>query len=183
MCDSDTLADLIGTPVIATYADLITSAALRETLENEFPDSRIIYGARGAGDPGGIASWVDYENGDYTQAQLRSEVAGLNDNHADYPTVYSDLSNVPAVKDACDGLTYYHWIAWWGHIDVPAYPDAAIQFASAGTLGAHLDLSLIRDDNWNPGPQNAPWLAPVVTALRTTISDLNQVTASLAHHV
>lgn len=183
MCDSDNLNDLIGTPVIATYADLVQQNSVYTDLLHRFPDSELIFGLRGEADPLGLASWVDYENSDYTPAQLRNIVAGMNDRKVPYPTVYSDLSNVPAVKDACDGLSYFHWIAWWGHIQVPAYPDAVVQFASAGSLGAHLDLSLISNDKWMPGYETPPWLAGITDTLGQQIDALRQTENSIRHHL
>lgn len=182
MCDSDTLADLIGTPVIATYADLVTTPAMKDTLQNEFPDSVIIYGARGAGDPLGIASWIDYENGDYTASQLRSELAGFLDRQVPYPTVYSDLSNHQVVEATLSGMGHYNWLAWWGHIEIPAYPDATVQFASAGTLGAHLDLSLIHNDRWNPSNGNPSWLSGVIGSLDTAGREITSALSTLQLH-
>lgn len=182
MCDSDNLSDLIDTPLIATYADLIRDNSDYADLESRFPESRLLFIDRAEGDPLGIASIADFESGTFTPAQLRSWLAASHDLHKPYPTIYSDLDNVPAVKAAVGDLAYWHWIAWYGHVVVPAYPYAVVQAFNGAATGLHLDLSVVHNDAWHPTGATAGWLSPVISELNQAGSKLTTAIGSLMHH-
>lgn len=182
MCDSDSLSDLIDTPLIATYADLIRDTNDYADLESRFPASKLLFIDRAEGDPMGIASIADFESGAMTATQLRSWVATKDSQGTPYVTVYSDLDNVPAVKAALGDLDYWHWIAWYGHVVVPQYPVAAVQAFNAAATGLHLDLSVIHADGWNPTGANTGWLSPVIAELNRAGTSLTTAIGSLMHH-
>lgn len=158
MCDSENLAALLPTPVIATYSDLITSEAMRDDLQGHFPNSDIVLGDRGLGDPTGRSSWADCERWAMTPDDLpawhdRQQAADVAD-----LTVYASYNRYARVDAVMAGRDFYRWVAFWGHLEVPRYPWAIIQFADSGMIGADVDLSYIANPQWRARP--APVVAP-----------------------
>lgn len=182
MCDSDDLGSLIDTPLIATYADLIRDTNDYADLEARFPQSKLLFIDRAEGDPLGIATIADFESGAFTPGQLRTWVATKESQAKPYITVYSDLDNVPVVKSLLGDAAYWHWIAWYGHIVVPDYPDATVQGFNSAATGLHLDLSVVHSRAWNPAMSNRGWLNPVIDTLNHAGGDLTTAIASLMHH-
>lgn len=182
MCDSDSLADLIDTPLIATYADLLPTTAAVAQLQDRFPASKILLIDRAEGDPTGLASIVDYESGAVTGTQLRNRISQMHDAQVPYPTVYCDLANVGAVRSLLEGLTYWHWIAWYGHVVVPDWPAAAVQAFNAAATGQHVDLSVVHNDEWNPTSENGAWVHQVQQDLTHADSYITTARQLLAGH-
>jgi hypothetical protein len=106
-------------------------------------------------------SVIDFETGAvFDGPSLRRFVVDRNEHFSDNEaTVYSDLSNLTAVRQACAGLSYCVWVARWATYptaDEVAYlkrqlgPGArlvAIQYQNLPALD--YDLSVVLDPSWH----------------------------------
>lgn len=146
MYDSVTAPELPrGAEMVAGYVDgrYAWSAADWEL----FPDSeKVRVAVRASTDSGDV---IDCETGDATPAEAAAWVrmrraAGLH-----RPTVYCDLSEVPAVRHAAGSLVLGRdwdlWVASWDGSASGPYPGAAAkQYRST----AAYDVSAVYDDGW-----------------------------------
>lgn len=173
--DSDDLSALIPAPIIQTYSDLIPDFAALSVLRDRFKGSQVILIDRGLGDPTNTATTADFERGALTIAQARTLLTTWHEQRRPYITAYCDYDNLPALRDATDGLQRWQWTAYWGHLQVPGEPTQMIQFASSGFLDAHVDLSLVYDDAWWPDPVKSTTLPAIGNLARAAIADLDQV--------
>ncbi|MCM6778853.1 hypothetical protein NDR87_35805 [Nocardia sp. CDC159] len=72
------------------------------------------------------------------------------------PTIYCSKSSIPAVRTACEGLTYALWVADPTGVEHGFEGAVACQWAQPGHGSpGHYDISLVTDDNW-PGPGVPP---------------------------
>jgi len=73
---------------------------------------------------------------------------------ADTATIYCNRSQLPAVQQACHGLSYWVWLATLdGTVCLDALPSpggqlAAVQGWTASMLGFHADASCILSESW-----------------------------------
>lgn len=166
-CDSNDLGALIATPVIITYADLITSPEVHRDLRSRFPRSRLVFTDRGLGDPQDLATCWDVERGTLIADQVPDRFDKAHARGRQYLTVYCDLDNLAEVEKVMAGRPWWRWVASWGAgLEVPGHPWAMLQFASGAQLGAGVDLSLIHDDTYRPDVLTAP--GPAVEAAQYT---------------
>jgi hypothetical protein len=151
-CDSDDLSALIHTEIVLTYTDLIRNDAEHQALKGRFPGSVVELIDRGLGDPTGRSTLIDVESGARRPADVpgwfdKQHKAGLR-----WLTVYgtsSTLSAVSVVMGKREG--WWRWFAMWGNgLAVPGHQLAMLQFASDEMLGAKVDLSIVRNDDWHP---------------------------------
>lgn len=101
------------------------------------------------------ADVCDCEKGDLTPAQAADWVKARKAEGYDRPTIYTALSNVPAVREATGsyvaGKDYDIWVADWTGAahpvalpGLPAANAAAVQYLNA----AHWDESCVNDPGW-----------------------------------
>lgn len=159
MIDTDDLHSLTGhAELLATYADLVTDV---RQLEREFPHSQIILIHRGLGDPTGEASVFDIEPGALTPEQAVALYDDAVKREIRFLTAYHDRQDAQAVADAFGKRPHYNWDATLdgtAHIKGydPLHSPAVIQCLSAHMLDAHVDGSLVFEDNWHPRPASLP---------------------------
>lgn len=151
MLDSDQPAVLLEPRFanlrIATYADLVTP----EIIAAAGPRLKVI--DRGSGDPHGLATIADIERGVLSAAEGVAKVKQWLEERRPQPTVYHNRAQWEEVNRAADGLNYAHWVATLDGTLVPSgFYMAAVQFAGAGTLGFHADMSIVWEDSWHPVP-------------------------------
>lgn len=151
MCDSDDPGSLLPTDVAATYSDLFTSHKQVADLVESLPGTKIIFGDRGAGDPLGIASWLDSERGTLAAPDLPGKIRGMHDRGVRYVTVYHSMEAAARIEEHLSGLSYYQWVAWWGHLAGARPLHVARQFLPSNAIDVHVDLSVIHNDTWHPG--------------------------------
>jgi hypothetical protein len=85
---------------------------------------------------------LDCEPGDATPAECAAWIKMRQASGVQVPTIYCSASDLPAVRAACEGLTYDVWLA--DPTGVPHNSHAATQYAWTNT-GGHYDLSLCAD--------------------------------------
>ena len=158
-CDSDNLNDLIATPLIFTYADLVRDRGHLSALRARFPGSTLKLIDRGLGDPAGTAEAVqavDVEGGANAPMQAAEKMLALVKEGRQFVTGYANRSTMPLLIEACHevGLTEMEWWKWIATLDgtmrVSDYPNAMVQFASAQMVGLHADLSVIWHPQYHP---------------------------------
>ncbi len=140
MFDAVTVANLPeGGDLYAGYID--GRYANVDAMQARFPDKRVVRIAVFAGTPGGEV--YDVENGDLTPDQVpgvlkRERAAGR------YPTMYVNLSNWQACRDACaaNGLTEPPW--WVAHYTQQAHLESGSVATQYGDPGPY-DASLVED--------------------------------------
>jgi hypothetical protein len=175
--DSDNLDMLFPADFVRTYADLVDQAGLA-SLRARFPDSVIELIDRGLGDPTGTANIYDVEPGALSPAQAADRVRAGHAAGQRWQLVYSDQADLDAVMQACERLTYWHWIAAFGQLIVPTHRSAQIQFASAEMLAFHADLSIVWDPAYRPAPGTAALLARATQAAESLAGGLGQPAAA-----
>jgi hypothetical protein len=151
LCDSDRLESLLPLDFAATYADLITGRHQLADLRARLSETFLLFIDRGLGDPLQLATIADCEAGALRPGDLPAKISEWHGQGKKYVTVYSDLADIDEVKDATRGLSYWHWVAWFGHLTVPGHNPAAVQFANDTSLDARVDLSLVWHPGWHPG--------------------------------
>ena len=164
MLDSDALGDLPAglAPLLGTYADLITSPAELAALRQHHAGSQLVFFDRGLGDPLGIASIVDREDGAVPLGQLAPKFRSMHERGIAFPTCYSDRNDLAACDAELAAAGFdQHWrmvatldgTAW---LDLPGYTPlhrpAVIQCLPAAMTGIHADLSLVLNPGWHPTP-------------------------------
>lgn len=169
--DSDNLDMLFPADFVRTYADLVDAAGLA-ALRARFPDSVIELIDRGLGDPTGTATIYDVEHGALTVAEAANRVRAAHEAGHQWQTVYSDQANLDAIMRACEGLSYWHWIAAWGQLIVPTHRSAQIQFACAEMIAFHADLTIVWDPAYRPAPGTAALLARAAQAAESLAGGL-----------
>jgi hypothetical protein len=112
---------------------------------------------------------LDVENGDATASQAEGWIAMRMRAGYHRPTIYTSLSNVPAVRAGTGkyvlGVDYDLWVASWTGSPHQIAGAAATQYANVGTL---YDLSAVYDAEWphrtasakNPPPKPDPKKGP-----------------------
>lgn len=154
-CDSDNLSDLIATPLIFTYADLVRDRGHLHALRARFPGSTLKLIDRGLGDPSNTAEAVqavDVEGGANAPLQAAQKMLSLVKAGRQFVTGYANRSTMPLLIEATHevGLSEQEWWKWYATLDgtmrVEPDPEAMVQFASAQMVGLHVDLSVI----WHP---------------------------------
>jgi hypothetical protein len=114
---------------------------------------------------------LDVERGDATPDHAPGWIQARQAAGVKYVTVYCDRTTLPAVIKACNGLTYWHWVATLdgtAHIGGwhPGLGPAAVQILPARALGFNADLSVVWADRWHPSaPAGTAWVGRAVTAL------------------
>lgn len=130
---------------VATYADLITHAMVRQ-----FAD-RLVVIDRGLGDPLGLATVADIEDGLLTVAEGADKIRHWTAQGRQYITAYHDRALWAEVTTAVAPLKPWNWVAT---LDGTLNPDgkypAAVQFAGEAQAGFHVDVSLVWQDAWHP---------------------------------
>ena len=84
------------------------------------------------------------------------------------PVLYTSVSNLPALRTACDGLTFDTWAAHWDGNTTPVPGCFAKQYADPKTSGGDYDLTMVYDDTWGketPAPTPAPVPVPAPPAV------------------
>lgn len=150
MNDSDDPSALLPTDVAATYSDLFTKHTQVIDLVEHLAGTKVIFGDRGEGDPLGIASWLDSERGALTIPELLINVRNMRERGVKYLTVYHSADNTQEIEERLAGVSYYQWVAWWGHLAQGRLHHVARQFLPAASLDIHVDLSVVHDDRWHP---------------------------------
>lgn len=158
-CDSDNLNDLIATPLIFTYADLVRDRGHLSALRARFPGSTLKLIDRGLGDPAGTAEAVqavDVEGGANAPLEAARKMLALVKEGRQFVTGYANRSTMPLLIEATHevGLTELEWWKWYATLDgtmrVSEHPDAMVQFASAAMVGLHVDLSVVWHPRYHP---------------------------------
>lgn len=158
-CDSDNLADLLHTPFIFTYADLVRSPGALHALRARFPGSCLKLIDRGLGDPAGVASAirvVDDETGANNAQQSAEKMLQWVTEGRPFVTGYANRSNIDALFGAARaiGLADHEWFRWIATLDgtmrIAAHPYAMVQFIDAETSGLHVDFSVVWNDLYHP---------------------------------
>lgn len=158
--DSDVIDDLTGeASIVFVYSDQVPDHNAYLALVHRFPQSEVVLIDRGLGDPTGLASVIDVENGAWAPGEARAwcerkQAAGVK-----YVTVYVNRSNIATVQADLHGITVYWWVATLdGTCHIEGFTALAgptlVQFATATMLGRNADGSLIFDHNWHPQPGN-----------------------------
>lgn len=153
MIDTDQLAALTGhAELLATYADLVTDLP---AFQARYPHSEIILIDRGIGDPTGMASVFDIEQGALDLPAARAHYEAQASKGIRFLTVYHDRAIADEVKAAFAPHMPYHWYATLdgtAHIAgyVPLEGPVAVQCLSSADLGYHADGSLVFEDSWHP---------------------------------
>lgn len=162
MLDSDKLGDLPPgiAPLLATYSDLVPTIAFLALLQEHHKGSEIVLIDRGLGDPTGLASIIDREDGAVPLGQLVPKYQSMVDRHVRFPTVYSDRNDLAACDEVLAAAGFdEHWrmvatldgTAW---LELPGYQPlhrpAVIQCLSAAMTGIHADGSLVLNPGWHP---------------------------------
>jgi hypothetical protein len=98
---------------------------------------------------------LDVESGDATPSQAPGWIRARHAAGVNYVTIYCNRSTLAAVDKACQGLSYYRWIATLdGTLHIPGFTPletpAAVQFANSRMAGANVDVSLVWEDKWHP---------------------------------
>lgn len=93
---------------------------------------------------------LDCENGDATPTKCPGWITMRQAAGVPVPTIYCNLSTMPVVQAACQGLTYNLWIADWTGKSHLVQGSVATQYAADGTY----DLSLL-SEGW-PDVANVP---------------------------
>lgn len=156
--DSDKPGNLpANAQVVLTYSDLIADHAAYDALLRAHQGRSVVLIDRGLGDPTGLASVIDVENG----AHKTSDIPGWLDKKLkekiDFLTVYVNRSNLAAARTAAGNRATLWWVATLdGTMHVDGFPagkaPALVQFASAAMLGFGCDASIVWDDAWQPAP-------------------------------
>lgn len=150
-CDSDNLADLVGTDVVLTYSDLVKTADELQALERRFPGSEIGLFDRGLGDPTGQATIIDVERGARSAADVPHFLQEKTGQGWANPTVYLLPSSLGDVERAAGGAGWWRMFASFGAgLSVPGHPLAMVQFIDSTRIGAHIDLTVIHNPHWHP---------------------------------
>lgn len=167
MFDSDDLAVFdniyIAGATIATYADILTPAFLDAHKGN----LRVI--DRGHGDPLNVATIADVEDGALTPEQAAAKIKVWQADGRHGCTTYSDRSDLPAVEEACKGLSYYKWVATLDNTTLLVGQTTATQVFTATALGFHADMSIVWDENWFIYPAAAP--PPNYNSIKTLVTN------------
>lgn len=182
MCDSDEPDALVPTDVAATYADLFTHHHQAEGLQARLPRTQLVFIDRALGDPLGLATVADYESHAVGGHDLRAKLERWHTEHRQFVTVYHDEADTEKVMELVGGVSFYQWVAWYGHLITTPKRHAVQQFVSNTTLDLHLDLSVIHDPGWHPDPHRGEWLHNAHHGLRQVIADLSDVAAVLNRH-
>lgn len=153
-CDSDSIADLVPTPLIFTYADLIGSAIEYTALTARFPRSVIKLIDRGLGDPAGLAAtvMVDVEQGALTAAQAAGQIRRYLAEGRQFVTGYANRSTMPSLEaELADVAGWWRWYATLdGTMRISTRPHAMVQFAGAQITGGRFDLSVVWNGAYHP---------------------------------
>jgi hypothetical protein len=150
-CDSDNLADLVGTDVVLTYSDLVRTDDELQVLARRFPGSDIGLIDRGLGDPTGQATIIDVESGARTAADVPGWLEEKTGQGWANLTVYLQPGSLDAVERAAGGAGWWRWFASWGAgLAVAGHPLAMVQFVDSARIGQHIDLSVIHNPHWHP---------------------------------
>lgn len=124
--------------VVAGYID--GAYAWPQEAWDSFPDAMhvaiAVFPSTNSGDV------LDCETGDATPEQCPDWIKMRKMAGIAVPTIYCNASTMPAVQQACQGLTYNLWIADW--TGVPhLYPGSvATQYADPPLSGGNYDVSL-----------------------------------------
>jgi hypothetical protein len=158
MYDSITASDIPGTStMVAGYVD--GGFKWSDADWARFPDKvKVRIAALATTDDGDV---LDVENGDATPAQAPGWVARRRAATGTEKTVYCNLSNVQAIRDAfaADGVPMpLLWLAHYGAPPALVPGFIALQYANPDLTGGHYDASVVAD-LW-PGVDPA---APVPT--------------------
>lgn len=178
--DSDQPAVLVNPAkagvLVATYADLLTPAIIAEL------GPMLLVIDRGQGDPHGLATIADIEQGLLSPATGAALIRQWVSQHRAFPTAYCDRSLRAAVASELSGVPYHEWIAT---LDGTCNPDgnrpAAVQILGADKVGFHADLSIVWADNWHPAAAGAT--AAQVAAVRSALAKASGSFSELEHAV
>lgn len=106
-----------------------------------------------------LASVVDVERGAFSPSQARLFVRQRNAFRPDTATVYVDEASLNDVLNACAGINYWIWLAWY-IMRPPTAADVAgivarlrpgVRLAAwQYTTGQHYDLSAVINPDWHP---------------------------------
>lgn len=161
---------------VATYADLLTP-----TLAHLFA-GRLVVIDRGLGDPMNLADVADIEPGALTVDEGAAKIRQWVHENRPFPTAYHNRDIWAAVDAALTGVAFWNWVAT---LDGTLLPDgrhpAAVQFAGAGAVGEHADLSIVWDDQWHPLPSAN--LAGLQAKLKADIMTVDQALGVLDNTV
>ena len=106
----------------------------------------------------------DAEPGALTWEELRQFLIDRDRYRPGTQTAYASVSNLPAVGEACDGLSYWVWAAEWPNYPTPAEVGqirsmlrpgaklAAIQWFN--DVPGDIDRSVVIDPGWHPAPRH-----------------------------
>lgn len=145
MYDSVTAADIpADAPMVAGYANGIYAWSQADWERFATPRKVLI---TVTADYNG-ADVLDVENGDATPADCNAWIHARQNAGYWAPTIYCEASAVPAVRQACAGLTYALWVAHYTGTPHQEPSAVATQYADPATSGGHYDLSLVADDGW-----------------------------------
>jgi hypothetical protein len=149
MADKDAVTGFPATPLIGTYSDLIPTRAAYNDLAARNPGAAIVLYDRGLGDPTGLASIADCEEGAMTVEQLRPWCERKRNALVPDVTVYHDREITPQVDAALAGLHIWRGIASFGDLAITHPGLAYIQFAPDTSLSTGYDLSVVVEDTWH----------------------------------
>ena len=182
--DSDDLSQLFPADFVRTYSDLIRNTGDLAALRARFPDSVVELIDRGLGDPTGAATIANIEPGALTAAEGADRIRAWHAEGRPDLIAYCDQALIANVVAACRDLSYWHWIAAWGQLVIAGHPSAQVQFANAGMLGLHADLTII----WNPAYRARAAAAPDGSLLEAagadeeTLARLRGIAQGLSQH-
>jgi len=170
--DSDDLSQLFPADFVRTYSDLIRNTGDLAALRARFPDSVVELIDRGLGDPTGAATIANIEPGALTAAEGADRIRAW---HAE---------GRPDLIAYCDQALIANVVAAWGQLVIAGHPSAQVQFANAGMLGLHADLTII----WNPAYRARAAAAPDGSLLEAagadeeTLARLRGIAQGLSQH-
>jgi hypothetical protein len=120
---------------------------------------------------------LDVELGDAIPAEAPGWIRMRQASGLVQPTIYCANSAVATIRQLCDGLLYWLWVADWTGEPHPLSYAAAVQYADSRQLGQHYDMSIVYSETW-PHPHTPPVTGGVVMDLDTARSIVH-VTLSL----
>lgn len=95
-------------------------------------------------------SVLDVERWDASISEARPWILQQQQIGAPFNTIYIQESNLEELQDACLGLHYYIWLAWWtGNPRTHVPGTIGTQYAGNVAGGAY-DVSAIYDSSWHP---------------------------------
>jgi hypothetical protein len=152
MYDSTSASDIPDTAeMVAGYVD--GAFAWSDADWARFPNATKVRIATQPGTDDGDV--LDVELGDATPAQAPAWIRMRQAAGIVQPTIYCAAFAVDQVRQACQGLLFWLWVADWTGQPHPVSYAAAVQYANSATSGGHYDLSIVYADAW-PGPHTVP---------------------------